>query len=137
MSFESLPQLDVQGAESTALPAFAAIPRRRTVSVDVGGVKMGSDHPIVVQSMTNTHTADAEATAMQVAQLARAGSEVVRVTVNNGEAAAALPEIVARLSDLGISVPIVGDFHYNGHQLLREYPEAARLLAKYRINPGN
>ncbi|GHF96551.1 4-hydroxy-3-methylbut-2-en-1-yl diphosphate synthase (flavodoxin) [Deinococcus piscis] len=137
MSFESLPQLEMDGVESATLPAFAAIPRRRTVSVDVGGVKMGSDHPIVVQSMTNTHTADAEATAMQVAQLARAGSEVVRVTVNNGEAAAALPEIVARLADLGISVPIVGDFHYNGHQLLREYPQAARLLAKYRINPGN
>ncbi len=113
------------------------IARRQTVTVNVGGVNIGSAHPIVVQSMTNTDTANAEATAMQVAQLARAGSEVVRVTVNTREAAAAIPEIVRRLADLGLSVPLVGDFHYNGHILLREYPETARLLAKYRINPGN
>lgn len=113
------------------------IARRQTVTVNVGGVNIGSAHPIVVQSMTNTDTANAEATALQVAQLARAGSEVVRVTVNTREAAAAIPEIVRRLADLGLSVPLVGDFHYNGHILLREYPETARLLAKYRINPGN
>jgi (E)-4-hydroxy-3-methylbut-2-enyl-diphosphate synthase len=113
------------------------IARRQTVTVNVGGVNIGSAHPIVVQSMTNTDTANAEATALQVAQLARAGSEVVRVTVNTREAAATIPEIVQRLADLGLSVPLVGDFHYNGHILLREYPETARLLAKYRINPGN
>ena len=111
--------------------------RRQTVTVNVGGVNIGSAHPIVVQSMTNTDTANAEATAIQVAQLARAGSELVRVTVNTREAAAAIPEIVQRLEEVGLSVPIVGDFHYNGHILLREFPETARLLAKYRINPGN
>ena len=98
-------------------------PRRPSVSANVGGVLIGSRHPVVVQSMTNTDTANAEATALQVAQLARAGSELVRVTVNTREAAAALPEIVARLSEVGLSVPIVGDFHYNGHLLLREFPE--------------
>jgi (E)-4-hydroxy-3-methylbut-2-enyl-diphosphate synthase len=98
---------------------------------------VGSAHPIVVQSMTNTDTADARATADQVALLAAAGSQLVRVTVNNEEAAAALPEIVFRLVDAGIAVPIVGDFHYNGHLLLAKYPECARALAKYRINPGN
>ncbi|MFC4425573.1 flavodoxin-dependent (E)-4-hydroxy-3-methylbut-2-enyl-diphosphate synthase [Deinococcus navajonensis] len=113
------------------------ITRRQTVTVNVGGVLVGSAHPIVVQSMTNTDTANAEATAIQVAQLARAGSEIVRVTVNTREAAAAIPEIVARLEEVGLRVPLVGDFHYNGHILLREYPETARLLAKYRINPGN
>ncbi|ACO46128.1 flavodoxin-dependent (E)-4-hydroxy-3-methylbut-2-enyl-diphosphate synthase [Deinococcus deserti] len=113
------------------------ITRRPTVTVNVGGVPVGSAHPIVVQSMTNTDTANAEATAIQVAQLARAGSELVRVTVNTREAAAAIPEIIARLEEVGLNVPIVGDFHYNGHILLREYPETARLLAKYRINPGN
>lgn len=142
MDFESLPQLELQreavdAAQSATLPAYALIPRRETVSVNVGGVMIGSRHPVVVQSMTNTHTADAEATALQVAQLARAGSELVRVTVNTPEAAAALPGIAARLADQGITVPLVGDFHYNGHQLLRQHPEAARLLAKYRINPGN
>ncbi|MFC6590871.1 flavodoxin-dependent (E)-4-hydroxy-3-methylbut-2-enyl-diphosphate synthase [Deinococcus lacus] len=137
MSFESLPQLSLDGVESTTLPAFAVPVRRQTVSVNVGGVMVGSAHPVVVQSMTNTHTADAEATAIQAAQLARAGSELVRVTVNTAEAAAAIPELVQRLQDLGLSVPLVGDFHYNGHILLREFPQAARLLAKYRINPGN
>ncbi len=113
------------------------IERRQTVTVDVGGVKVGSDHPIVVQSMTNTDTADAESTARQVALLHGAGSEIVRITVNNEEAAAAVPEIVARLRDVGIDVPIVGDFHYNGHLLLPKFPEMAKSLAKYRINPGN
>lgn len=113
------------------------IKRRKTVNVNVGGVWVGSDYPVRVQSMTNTDTADAEATAIQVAQLYNAGSEVVRITVNNKQSAAAVPEIVQRLSDIGISVPIVGDFHYNGHILLREFPQTAELLAKYRINPGN
>ena len=111
--------------------------RRQTVTADVGGVLIGSGHPVVVQSMTNTDTADAEATAIQVAQLTRAGSELVRITVNTSQAAAAVPEIVARLREVGLEVPLVGDFHYNGHLLLREFPETARLLAKYRINPGN
>jgi len=111
--------------------------RRASVVVDVGGVKVGGDHPIVVQSMTNTDTADAEATARQVAALAAAGSELVRVTVNTEEAAAALPRIVARLAALGVTVPIIGDFHYNGHLLLSKYPACARALDKYRINPGN
>jgi (E)-4-hydroxy-3-methylbut-2-enyl-diphosphate synthase len=93
--------------------------------------------PVVVQSMTNTDTADAAATAAQVVALARAGSQLVRVTVNNESAAAAVPEIVARVVDAGVIVPIVGDFHYNGHLLLARYPECARELAKYRINPGN
>ena len=111
--------------------------RRSTVSVDVGGVLVGSAHPVVVQSMTNTDTADADATAIQVARLAHAGSELVRVTVNTDAAAAAVPEMIRKLRDLGVGVPVIGDFHYNGHQLLVEFPETARLLAKYRINPGN
>jgi (E)-4-hydroxy-3-methylbut-2-enyl-diphosphate synthase len=112
-------------------------PRRKTASVDVGGVMVGSSHPVVVQSMTNTDTADADGTAIQVARLAHAGSELVRVTVNNDPAAAAVPEMVRKLRDLGVGVPVIGDFHYNGHQLLIEYPEMAKALAKYRINPGN
>ena len=111
--------------------------RRSTPSVSVGGVLVGSAHPIVVQSMTNTDTADAAGTAAQVAHLARAGSQIVRVTVNNDAAAAAIPEIVQRLVDDGLTTPIVGDFHYNGHKLLAAHPKAAELLAKYRINPGN
>jgi len=111
--------------------------RRQTVSVDVGGVRVGSAHPVVVQSMTNTDTADPDGTAIQVARLAHAGSELVRVTVNNDGAAAAVPEMLRKLHDLGVGVPVIGDFHYNGHQLLVEYPEMARGLAKYRINPGN
>ena len=111
--------------------------RRRSVVCRVGGVPVGGAHPVVVQSMTNTDTADAAATAEQAALLAAAGSELVRVTVNTREAAAAVPEIVRRLRDGGHPVPIVGDFHYNGHTLLAEYPECARLLDKYRINPGN
>jgi (E)-4-hydroxy-3-methylbut-2-enyl-diphosphate synthase len=112
-------------------------PRRKSVVVDVGGVKVGGDNPIVVQSMTNTDTADATATAAQALALARAGSELVRVTVNNDEAAQAVPRIVEEIRRSGARVPIVGDFHYNGHILLRKYPECARALAKYRINPGN
>ena len=112
-------------------------PRRRTVTTLVGDVAVGSDHPVVVQSMTNTDTADVGGTVAQVVALAAAGSQLVRVTVNNDASAAAVPEIVQRLSDVGIDVPIVGDFHYNGHILLAKYPDAARSLAKYRINPGN
>ncbi len=112
-------------------------PRRRTVTVPVGPVLLGGDHPVVVQSMTNTDTADAAGTAEQVATLARAGSEIVRVTVDTKAAAAAVPEIRARLDDAGLDVPLVGDFHFNGHQLLRAFPKAAEALAKYRINPGN
>ena len=111
--------------------------RRPTVSVDVGGVLVGSAHPVVVQSMTNTDTADADATAIQVARLAHAGSQLVRVTVNTDAAAAAVPEMLRKLADLGVSVPVVGDFHYNGHKLLIDHPAAAAALAKYRINPGN
>ena len=113
------------------------IKRRKTVAVNIGGILMGSDHPIVVQSMTNTDTADAIKTASQVIELAAAGSEIVRITVNNKEAAEKVPEIKQRIEDAGYPVPLVGDFHYNGHILLREYPETARALAKYRINPGN
>jgi len=112
-------------------------PRRKTVTALVGGVPVGSSHPVVVQSMTNTDTADAESTAAQVAALARAGSQLVRITVNNEDAAAAVPEIARRVEDLGVSVPLIGDFHYNGHLLLAAFPECARTLAKYRINPGN
>jgi (E)-4-hydroxy-3-methylbut-2-enyl-diphosphate synthase len=105
--------------------------------VDVGGVKVGGDHPIVVQSMTNTDTADVASTVNQVMALARAGSELVRVTVNTEAAAAAVPKIVDAIAAFGVPVPIIGDFHYNGHILLKKYPECARKLAKYRINPGN
>jgi (E)-4-hydroxy-3-methylbut-2-enyl-diphosphate synthase len=112
-------------------------PRRYTVTTVVGGVPVGSAHPVVVQSMTNTDTADAEATAAQVIALARAGSELVRITVNTPEAAAAVDEIARRVADAGVQVPIIGDFHYNGHLLLDRYPTCARALAKYRINPGN
>ena len=114
-----------------------SITRRKTVTAFVGSVPVGSGHPIVVQSMTNTDTADASGTALQVADLTRAGSSLVRVTVNNDEAARAVPEIVSRLADMGVSVPVIGDFHYNGHLLLTRYPDTARALAKYRINPGN
>jgi (E)-4-hydroxy-3-methylbut-2-enyl-diphosphate synthase len=112
-------------------------PRRTTVAVNVGGVIVGGGHPIVVQSMTNTDTADVEATARQVAALARAGSEIVRITVDRDEAAAAVPHIKERLERMGVSVPIVGDFHYIGHKLLADHPACAEALDKYRINPGN
>lgn len=111
--------------------------RKPTVTAMVGHVPVGAGHPVVVQSMTNTDTADAAGTADQVAALAAAGSQLVRITVNNESSAAAVPEIVRRLADVGVDVPIVGDFHYNGHLLLARYPDTARALAKYRINPGN
>jgi (E)-4-hydroxy-3-methylbut-2-enyl-diphosphate synthase len=111
--------------------------RRKAVVADAGGVKIGGGHPIVVQSMTNTDTADIAATVAQVSALARAGSELVRVTVNTEAAAAAVPAICEALEQAGVRVPIIGDFHYNGHILLKKYPECARALAKYRINPGN
>ncbi|MDX2058591.1 MAG: flavodoxin-dependent (E)-4-hydroxy-3-methylbut-2-enyl-diphosphate synthase [Gemmatimonadales bacterium] len=116
---------------------MAIAPRRVTPTVAIDRVRVGSCHPVMVQSMTNTDTADVAGTARQVAELARAGSEVVRVTVNTDEAAAAVPRIVDELDRRGLSVPIVGDFHYNGHLLLTRYPDCARALAKYRINPGN
>ena len=113
------------------------IVRRSSTPVRIGSVTVGGGHPVVVQSMTNTDTADVEATALQIRALAVAGSELVRVTVNTDEAAAAVPHIVDRLAQFGVSVPIVGDFHFNGHKLLREHPACAEALAKYRINPGN
>ncbi len=112
-------------------------PRRQTPTVRVRGVPVGSAHPVVVQSMTNTDTADAAATAQQVAELFEAGSQKVRITVNNDEAAQAVPEIRQRLEDRGLDVPLIGDFHYNGHLLLTKYPACAAALDKYRINPGN
>src|SRR3954447_21391467 len=111
--------------------------RRKAVAVDVGGVRVGGDYPIVVQSMTNTDTVDVAGTVNQVMALARAGSELVRVTVNTEQAAAAVPKIVDCVEKFGVRVPIIGDFHYNGHLLLKKYPECARALGKYRINPGN
>jgi (E)-4-hydroxy-3-methylbut-2-enyl-diphosphate synthase len=118
-----------------AFPGSA--PRHRTIGVKVGGVTVGGGAPIVVQSMTNTDTADAEATAKQVAALARAGSEIVRITVDRDEAAAAVPHIKDRLAKMNVDVPIVGDFHYIGHKLLADHPACAEALDKYRINPGN
>jgi len=114
-----------------------ASPRRKSVQVSIGAVRVGGTAPIVVQSMTNTDTADIEGTAQQVKALARAGSELVRITVNTSEAAAAVAPIRDRLAQLGVNVPLVGDFHFNGHKLLREHPSCAQALAKYRINPGN
>ncbi|WP_435301087.1 flavodoxin-dependent (E)-4-hydroxy-3-methylbut-2-enyl-diphosphate synthase [Aureimonas altamirensis] len=113
------------------------LPRRPTVGVDVGGVRVGGGAPVVVQSMTNTDTADVDATVRQVAQLAGAGSEIVRITVDRPESAAAVPRIRERLERLGLDVPLVGDFHYIGHKLLADHPDCAAALAKYRINPGN
>jgi (E)-4-hydroxy-3-methylbut-2-enyl-diphosphate synthase len=116
---------------------MASIQRRKTVTASVGGVRIGSEVPVVVQSMTNTDTADVASTVRQAADLARAGSELVRVTVNHDAAAAAVPRIVEELERQGVRVPIIGDFHYNGHLLLKKHPGCARALAKYRINPGN
>src|SRR5881394_240025 len=116
---------------------MAEITRRSSIPVNVGGVWIGGTHHIAVQSMTNTDTADVAATVKQSEALALAGSELVRITVNTHEAARAVHEIVARLRDRHITAPIIGDFHYNGHILLREYPDCARALDKYRINPGN
>jgi (E)-4-hydroxy-3-methylbut-2-enyl-diphosphate synthase len=121
----------------TCLPAYGPAPRRRSVCVDVAGHRIGGDAPILVQSMTNTDTADVKATVEQVAALARAGSEVVRITVNNAEAAAAVPLIRDGLEKRGVVVPLVGDFHFNGHRLLAQHPACAEALAKLRINPGN
>src|SRR5690606_35885544 len=111
--------------------------RRNSLAVRIGPVTVGGTAPIAVQSMTNTDTADIEGTVTQVRQLARAGSELVRITVNSAEAAAAVPHIRDRLRAMGEGVPLIGDFHFNGHKLLREHPECARALDKYRINPGN
>jgi len=116
---------------------MSSIPRRSSVPVQIGAIRVGGDAPVVVQSMTNTDTADAEGTAQQVKALARAGSELVRVTVNTAEAAEAVPRIRDRLDQMGVGVPLIGDFHFNGHKLLREHPACADALAKYRINPGN
>src|ERR1700720_1701590 len=116
---------------------MAAKPRRATPSVDIAGVKVGGNQPIVVQSMTNTDTEDVTSTVNQVMALANAGSELVRVTVNTEKAAAAVPRIVDCLRNFGVRDPIIGDFHYNGHILLKKYPDCAKALAKYRINPGN
>ena len=116
---------------------ISPLQRRRSVAVMVGPVQVGGGAPMVVQSMTNTDTADVEATVAQVAQLARAGSELVRITVNTDDAAAAVPRIRERLDAQGITAPLIGDFHYNGHKLLTAHPAAAAALAKYRINPGN
>jgi (E)-4-hydroxy-3-methylbut-2-enyl-diphosphate synthase len=132
MSFTS-PSETAPASESLAGPAQ----RHRTVGVRVGSVMVGGGAPIVVQSMTNTDTADVDATVAQVAALARAGSEIVRITVDRDEAAAAVPKIRERLDRLGVTVPLVGDFHYIGHQLLADHPACAEALAKYRINPGN
>ncbi|WP_397595694.1 flavodoxin-dependent (E)-4-hydroxy-3-methylbut-2-enyl-diphosphate synthase [Silanimonas sp.] len=118
---------------SSAVPS----PRRRSIPVRVGKVVVGGDAPVVVQSMTNTDTADIKGTTQQIAELWRAGSEKVRITVNNEESAAAVPHIRDRLAMMGIEVPIIGDFHYNGHTLLEAHPACAEALAKYRINPGN
>ncbi len=123
------------GSESSS--ATSAGGRRRAVVVDVGDVRVGGSEPIVVQSMTNTDTADVAATVEQVARLAEAGSELVRLTVNTPAAARAVPEIAARLTDAGVTVPLIGDFHFNGHILLPGHPDCAAALAKYRINPGN
>src|SRR5579864_4711917 len=116
---------------------MAALKRRASVPVRIGNVWVGGDHPVVVQSMTNTDTADVVSTVNQTMALAQAGSELVRVTVNTEAAAQAVPKIVETLDKFGVRVPIIGDFHYNGHILLRKYPDCARALAKYRINPGN
>lgn len=120
-----------------AHPLFGPQPRRHTRAVTIGGVQVGGSAPVVVQSMTNTDTADVASTSKQVAELWRAGSELVRITVNTPEAAAAVPRIRDRLAMMGAEVPLIGDFHYNGHQLLTAEPAAAEALAKYRINPGN
>lgn len=129
---------DLPGAppEPVSCPS-ALLPRRSSVEVSVGGIPVGGGAPIVVQSMTNTDTADVDATVAQVAALSRAGSELVRITVDRDEAAAAVPRIRDRLAAMGVSVPLVGDFHYIGHKLLSEHPACAEALAKYRINPGN
>jgi (E)-4-hydroxy-3-methylbut-2-enyl-diphosphate synthase len=131
-----MPQTTVIALTEMTANAQASI-RRASPVVSIGNIKVGGGNPIVVQSMTNTDTADVKATANQVAELARAGSELVRITVNTPEAAAAVPEIQRRLDMMSCGVPLIGDFHYNGHRQLQQVPECARTLAKYRINPGN
>src|ERR1700730_3009722 len=116
---------------------MAPQPRRRSLAVSIGKIKVGGDHPIVVQSMTNTDTADVASTVNQVMALAQAGSELVRVTVNTEDAARAVPKIVDTLDKFGVRVPVIGDFHYHGHLLLKKYLECARALGKYRIHTGN
>jgi (E)-4-hydroxy-3-methylbut-2-enyl-diphosphate synthase len=128
---------DVETGLEMVMTYSAIEQRRQSVGVNVGGVKLGGGAPIVVQSMTNTDTADAEATARQVAELSAAGSELVRITVDREESAAAVPVIREKLARRGIAVPLVGDFHYNGHMLLSQFPDCAKALDKYRINPGN
>jgi (E)-4-hydroxy-3-methylbut-2-enyl-diphosphate synthase len=135
MSSKASDQQSMNQASNHSAAETAA--RRSTPTVRIGHVRVGSEHPIVVQSMTNTDTADVKSTARQVAELARAGSELVRITVNTLDAARAVPEIKRRLDMMSCDVPLVGDFHYNGHQLLQQVPECASILAKYRINPGN
>src|SRR5579864_7727353 len=125
------------GAPTAFVAHVSSIPRRKTYGVKVGRIMVGGGAPVVVQSMTNTDTADADATFQQCLELAQAGSELVRITVNIPEAAAAVPEIKQRLLDAGCNAPIIGDFHYNGHVLLTKYSECAKALDKYRINPGN
>ncbi|PBS13726.1 4-hydroxy-3-methylbut-2-en-1-yl diphosphate synthase [Lysobacteraceae bacterium NML93-0792] len=137
MSAQPVSTPDACLSEPVRLPDFGAAARRGTRQVRVGGVALGGNAPVVVQSMTNTDTADIAGTAKQIGELWRAGSELVRITVNNPESAAAVPRIVERLAMQGIEVPIIGDFHYNGHQLLAGEPACAEALAKYRINPGN
>ena len=129
--------MNFDAAPPCSTPPYGPLPRRITRGVEIGGVQLGGGAPVVVQSMTNTDTADVAGTAQQVAELWRAGSEMVRITVNTAEAAAAVPRIVDRLAMMGVSVPLIGDFHYNGHQLLTAEPACAEVLAKYRINPGN
>lgn len=141
METDALSTVGVSGAAQTCLPSLGPLPRRvtRQVSVLWGDtvVRVGGDAPVVVQSMTNTDTADAIATAIQVKELALAGSEIVRITVNTPEAAQAVPAIREQLDRMGIAVPLCGDFHFNGHKLLTQFPECAQALSKYRINPGN
>ncbi len=129
--------MNIQAFPAVEALAAAPAPRRRSVPVDVGGVKVGGPAPIIVQSMTNTDTADVEGTVRQVAALARAGSELVRITVDRDEAAAAVPHIRDRLAAMRVDVPLIGDFHYIGHKLLADHPACAEALDKYRINPGN
>ena len=127
----------IANALTSAAPAAGPLARHVSVAVNIGGVQVGAGHPVVVQSMTNTDTADIEATVRQVASLARAGSELVRITVDRDEAAKAVPHIRDRLRQAGVHVPLIGDFHYNGHKLLSDHPACAEALDKYRINPGN
>ncbi|MGZ5260072.1 MAG: flavodoxin-dependent (E)-4-hydroxy-3-methylbut-2-enyl-diphosphate synthase, partial [Burkholderiales bacterium] len=121
----------------SCIPQYGAALRRASTPVSIAHVRVGGEHPIVVQSMTNTDTADIDGTVQQAAALARAGSEIVRITVNNAQAAAAVPKIRERLAAVGLNVPLVGDFHFNGHRLLTQHPACAEALAKLRINPGN